>query len=232
MPEPLFLPPSLALVDSDPAFSTCLGQALHARGLALRWFASAEALLAQASAFAQDCYVLELQLPGLDGMALLAQLRQHSDAAVVVVTRMAGPALFEQVLAAGADMHLTKPATAAQVLLAVGSVHRRVAPMLALRRAWRLDRDRRQLIAPDGALVGLSATDCVVLECLVDAQGDTVSPQDLALRLGWDGIADPNLLHATMYRLRRRIGQATLAVVPLQSKSRRGYVFKAPLMAL
>jgi DNA-binding response OmpR family regulator len=52
----------------------------------------------------------------------------------------------------------------------------------------------------------------------------------LRRRLGRSETDEPdNLLHATIYRLRRRIERATPTLVPLQSQSRVGYVFKATL---
>lgn len=232
MPTPPVLPLSLALVDEDAHFSALLRPALNERGVALRWFASAEALLADPQAHAQVFYVLSVQQPGLGGLQLLRALRERSDAGALLLSTRAAPGLFERALAAGADMHLVKPVSPAQLLLAVGCVHRRVLPAQAHQRAWRLDRARRQLISPDGAIVDLSANDCAVLECLVDACGHVVPPLALARRLGWADIQDPNQLHATIYRLRRRIGQATAGMAPLQAKSRQGYVFKAPLTAL
>ena len=52
----------------------------------------------------------------------------------------------------------------------------------------------------------------------------------LASRLGLAADSDPNLLSASIYRLRRRIERATPALVPLQARSRAGYVFRAPLL--
>jgi hypothetical protein len=57
-----------------------------------------------------------------------------------------------------------------------------------------------------------------------------VTRETLCERLGLP--PDGDNLNATIYRLRRRIERATPAVVPLQSKSRVGYVFRAPLMAV
>ena len=69
-----------------------------------------------------------------------------------------------------------------------------------------------------------------MLVCLLEAQGGMVPRDVLATRLGLDAGDAPNLLHATIYRLRRRIERATPGLVPLQSKSRVGYVFRAPLV--
>jgi DNA-binding response OmpR family regulator len=225
------LPPTLALVDNDAAGRELLSQSLRALGVEVHCFGRAQDLLADDLAFAFDFYILEQMLAGEDGLALLHQLRQRSDAGVLVLTGRLAPQAFEQAIGGGADMLLSKPVTAQQVQLAVASIHRRAAPANVLRALWRLDRSARRLIAPDGVAIDLSPTDVTVLECLVNSQGAAVSRETLAQSLGWSQLDDPNLLHATIYRLRRRIERATSALVPLQSKSRLGYVFRAPLVA-
>jgi DNA-binding response OmpR family regulator len=97
---------------------------------------------------------------------------------------------------------------------------------------WTLDRRARQLVAPDGIRVDLSPIDVAVMECFVDAKGEAVTREVLRLCLGQAPQGDPaDGINATIYRLRRRIERATSSLVPLQSKSRVGYVFRAPLKA-
>jgi DNA-binding response OmpR family regulator len=88
-------------------------------------------------------------------------------------------------------------------------------------------------MAPDGARVELSDSDVAVLESFVEASGDVVSRDDLRKRLGLDSNDEAtDALTAYIYRLRRRIERATPTLVPLQSRSRIGYVFRAPLVAV
>jgi DNA-binding response OmpR family regulator len=121
-----------------------------------------------------------------------------------------------------------------QVALAVLAVQRRVSSALELTNIWRLDRQSSELIAPDGARVSLSDKDLAVMECFLDANGAPVTRALLQQRLGRDEADDPadNLLHASIYRLRRRIERATPMVVPLQSQSRLGYLFRASLSSV
>ena len=68
------------------------------------------------------------------------------------------------------------------------------------------------------------------MTCFVEAEGETVARESLRQRLGRPAEAEgSDGLNATIYRLRRRIERATPIVVPLQSRSRVGYVFKALL---
>ncbi len=225
-------PRTLALVDDDPAFSEYLTQYLCERGIAARWFADSDDLLCSDKPFDFDFYVLDLMLPGIDGLSLLRLLRKRSRAGVLVVSGMAAATAFDQVIAAGADMHLAKPVSFEQVLLAIGGVYRRSAAPPPAAVPWRLDASRSLLLSPEGARIELSPTDLSVLACLLDADGDTVSREKLAGCLGRSPDDDPNLLNATIYRLRRRIERATQELAPLQARSRAGYLFRAPLVRI
>lgn len=227
-------PRTLALVDDDPAFSEYLTQYLCERGIQARWFPDSDDLLCSDRPFDFDFYVLDLMLPGVDGLSLLRLLRKRSQAGVLVVSGMTASDVFDQVIVAGADMHLSKPVSFEQILLAIGGVYRRSAgPASSANTAapWRLDAARSLLVSPDGARIDLSPTDLSVLTCLLEAGGETVSREKLAARLGRSPDDDPNLLNATIYRLRRRIERATHALAPLQARSRAGYVFRAALVS-
>ena len=98
--------------------------------------------------------------------------------------------------------------------------------------AWKLDPPRSLLTAPDGAEVELGSTDLLVMQCFLKAGGEIVTREQLRAQLGHlGGIESDNNLHATIYRLRRRIERATPIAVPLQSQQRVGYVFRAPLIS-
>ena len=96
---------------------------------------------------------------------------------------------------------------------------------------WRLDRRARTLIAPDGAQISLADSDFQVLEQFLASEGQPVSRDALLTALGRPnaGPEGADVLNAVMYRLRRRIERATPMLVPLQARSRVGYVFRATL---
>lgn len=229
----IMLPKTLALVDDDREYSEYLAQHLREQGVQVREFSDSNALLADDGAYAFDFYVLDLMLPGVDGVQLIKILRLRTDAGVLVVSGRLAPDVFTGVMSAGADMYLAKPVQFEQVALAIQAVHRRASHAGAALTTWKVDRRARELVAPDGARVGLSDADMAVMECFLDAQGETVSRETLRNRLGHTGTAEADdSLNATIYRLRRRIERATPVLVPLQSRSRVGYVFRAPLATL
>lgn len=225
------LPHSLAVVDDDLEFSEFLTQYLRGEGVDVHAFADSNDLLTHRAPYDFDFYVVDLGLPGVDGVELIRILRRRSAAGVLVVSGRLAPEVFDEVINAGADMHLAKPIRFEQVALAVKAVHRRAAAVKDRVQSWKLDLRVSELVAPDGAQVALSGTDLAVMKCFLEARGATVSRDTLKERLGRaESEESDNLLHATIYRLRRRIERATPSIVPLQSQSRIGYVFKAELL--
>jgi DNA-binding response OmpR family regulator len=225
------LPTRLVLVDDDVVYCECLSQHLRSLGVEVTTFFDSNDLLASNGAYDHEFYVLDLGLPSVDGVELIKVLRKRTQAGVLVVSGRLGPDVFRQIVEAGADMYLIKPVQFEQVSLAIQAVQRRAVPPVAKAEAWRLNRQEAELQAPDGARVPLSDTDLQVLQCLLEARGDTVTREALRQRLGRVPSAQgDDGLNAIIYRLRRRIERATPLMVPLQSRSRVGYVFKAPLV--
>ena len=225
------LPATLTIVDDDADYREYLGEHLRQHGIRVRTFADSNRLLADADPFGDAFYILDLMLPGVGGEELIRILRLRSDAGVLVVTGKAEAGVFENVLTAGADMHVSKPVSLEQITLAIEAVWRRIVRQRTeTQRAWTLDADRHRLTSPEGDLIELGDNDVTILSCFPAAAGGVVSRETLCERLGRPVLdTSDNGLHAMIYRLRRRIEKVTGSVVPLQSQSRVGYVFKAPI---
>ncbi len=225
-------PLRLALVDDDADYTEFLSQYLRGKDIAVDVFADSHDLLALDDPYGFDFYVIDLMLPGIDGVNLIKLLRRRTNAGVLVVSGRLAAEVFREVVTAGADMYLVKPVQFEQVEIAIEAVQRRAAGAAATQEtAWTLDRRAGQLVAPDGARVELSEADRALLECFVQASGEVVTREALLRSLGKSEDDPGEGLNATIYRLRRRIERATPSVVPLQSRSRVGYVFRAPLKA-
>lgn len=223
------LPRTLALVDDDAEYSEYLAQHLQALGVEVRHFADSNDLLTSDQPFGFSFYVVDLMLPGVDGVDLIGVLRRRTQAGILVVSGRAAPDVFARVIDVGADMYLAKPVSFEQVVVAVRGVHRRVSTPAP--RAWVLEARSSRLVAPDGALVSLSETDLAVMQSFLEARGETVSREALCRRLGHPETPEAeNLLSATVYRLRRRVERATPLPVPLQTQARVGYIFRAELI--
>lgn len=227
------LPKTLALIDDDLEYTEFLSQHLREQGLRVSVFSDSNDLLTADGAYGFEFYVVDLMLPGINGLDLIKVIRRRSSAGLLVVSGHLGPQVFRQVVDAGADMYLSKPVQFEQVITAIEAVQRRARPANPSEAVWTIDRRARQLIAPDGACVDLSDIDITLLACLHGGKGEPVTREAICQALGRkpDGNA-PDGLNAVVFRLRRRIERATPITAPLQSKPRVGYVFRAPLKAI
>jgi len=227
------LPATLAVIDDDREFAEYLAQYLEQRDVRVRVFSDSDEFLTSPGAWEHDFYVIDLMLPGVDGVDLVRLVRRKGPAGIVVVSGRVGPDVFDSVLLAGADMYLMKPVRFEQVALAIEAVQRRVVGSRSQAAQWKLERAARKLVAPDGARIDLSDNDLAVVECFAAADGATVTRATLCERLGRNPETEAdNLLHAAIYRLRRRIERATTSTVPLHSEQKIGYSFRGSLIAI
>lgn len=190
-------------------------------------FEDSDEFLLSPSAFDYDLYVVAVRQPGVSGLDLVRLIRRRSQAGVIALGEDDD---MVRALDTGADMLLGPQATGEQINAALRAVQRRTRPGPVVEPAWILDDARALLSAPGGQEVSLSESELQVMRCFAEAQGQPVPRGQMMQRL-W-GSTDPsmdNALHATVYRLRRRIEQAGCAMAPIQSVSRVGYSFRAPL---
>jgi two-component system, OmpR family, response regulator len=174
-PRELMLPATLTIVDDDADYREYLAQHLRQAGIRVRTFADSNHLLADADPFGDAFYIIDLMLPGVGGEELIRILRLRSEAGVLVVTGKAEAGVFENVLTAGADMHLGKPVSLEQIALAIGAVYRRIVRQRDdTQRAWQLDTDRQRLTSPDGDVIELGDNDVTILSCFPQAEGGVV----------------------------------------------------------
>ena len=94
----------ICIVDDDRDFVEFLGQYLSVRGLAATGFATAELLLRSEDIAKFDFFILDLGLPGIDGIDLITLIRARTDAGILVISGRMGPDAFNSALSAGADM--------------------------------------------------------------------------------------------------------------------------------
>lgn len=224
---------SLAVVDDDTYFTDFLSHYLQGRGIKVDVFGDSNLLLASTNAYNYDFYVVDLMLPGIDGLNLIRVLRLRTKAGVMVVSGRLEPEVFQQCTDAGADMYMAKPVNFEHLALAIEAIARRTSGPEPSNAPWTLDRAARQLIAPGGKRVDLSDGHLAVLECFAQADGEPVTREALRLKLGGGAeVSGADSLNSTIFRLRRRIENATSAASPLHAKSGVGYVFRSPLKAI
>lgn len=194
-------------------------------------FEDSDDFLLAPNAFDFDFFVVQLAQRGVRGIDLIRLIRRRSTAGILALSHEAHDE-FVPALDSGADMVVRRDAPTDHLLAAMAAVRRRVRQGLAsAQEVWKLQEDRAVLQAPDGTQIDLSASDLTIMRCFAAAEGGRVS-RDVLLEQLWGSSTESmdNALHATLYRLRKRIEQAGQALVPVHAVAKLGYEFRAPLV--
>jgi FixJ family two-component response regulator len=113
---------TIFLVDDDPAVRKALSRALREEGWQVEAFESAEAFLTREDHTARGCLVLDVAMPGLDGLALQSRLAEAGQALpIVFLTGHGDIPTSVRAIKAGAEDFLTKPVSVTALLHAVRS---------------------------------------------------------------------------------------------------------------
>ena len=112
--------PTIALVDDDAGVRAGLGRLLREEGWNVQSFESAEAFLARAEQTQPSCLVLDIEMPGLDGLALQRRLGEAGTGVpVVFLTGHGDIPMSVRAIKAGAIDFLTKPVTSETLIAAI-----------------------------------------------------------------------------------------------------------------
>lgn len=225
-------PKKICIVDDDGDFVEFLGQYLDVRGLVSKGFDTAEGLLKSEELATFDFFILDLGLPGIDGVDLITLIRGQSSAGILVISGRMGADAFNSALTAGADMFVNKPVRFDQVYNAIASVCRRTAIRSITNAAWSLDSLKSQFISPTGSVVDLTPIELSILLCLSEDISAPISRQDLAEAAGIVQSADDRNLDAAIFRLRRKIEKGTEQPSPLKTVHGLGYQMSEPVTVL
>jgi FixJ family two-component response regulator len=115
-------PPTVFVVDDDAAVLKAVSRLLRAKGFEVKTFESAEALLNHWTSQMPGCLVLDVALPGLDGLGLQQLLGEAANGlGIVFLTGQGDIPMSVQALKAGAVDFLTKPVKAEALIAAVTS---------------------------------------------------------------------------------------------------------------
>lgn len=200
------------LVEDDELIRRALGMALRDEGFEVLDATSGEDALACEDLPWVDVVLLDLMLPGMDGMAVCRTLRSRTDLPIIMVTARTGTADIIAGLEAGADDYVSKPLVASELAARVRALLRRHRsrghpPSTDAIRLGDLDiRPQEQVVRRDGLHLHLARTEFLLLVELAEAAGRVVSRPELLRRIGgYDYVADTRLLDVHVRRLRRKI---------------------------
>ena len=178
-----------------------------------------------------DLVLLDLAMPGRDGVDVCREIRKTSRTPIIVLTGEADELAKVEALDAGADDYVTKPFGKQELLARIRAVMRRLegtdTPGGGLRvGSLVLDAGRHEA-SVDGRALALTRTEFALLAALVGARGRVV-PHDRLLAAGWpsDPDPDPQWLKPHLARLRAKLEESN---APLPTSVRGvGYRLEAP----
>ncbi len=203
---------ALLLVDDDAPIRRMLTRTLAAEGYAVHAVADGGAALAAVERSLPDAIVLDVTMPGLDGLAVTRRLRAKG-LNVPILLLTARDALPERVagLDAGADDYLVKPFEVEELTARVRALLRRNQPPGEQLAFADLSLEPETAIARrDGREIALTRREAELLELLLrNARG--VISRELALEEVWGGEeVTPNAVDRYVAYLRRKLGDPPL----------------------
>ncbi len=183
-----------------------------------------------------DLIVLDRVLPGKDGLTLCRELRTSSRVPIILLTLLGGDTDRIIGLEVGADDYLAKPFNPHELLARVKAVLRRTTDLPvqnSVQKAqvlrfsgWALDRSRRRLVSPAGAIVSLTDGEFDLLVALAEhPQVVLTREQLLDLSRGRSPIAFDRSIDMQVTRLRRRIEADPEEPEFIKTVRNKGYVF-------
>jgi two-component system response regulator ResD len=119
--------PHVLVVDDDPTVAEVVSRYLQSSGFSVDVAGDGPTALDQAAAAPPDLVVLDLLLPGIDGLEVCRRLRERSSVPVVMLTALGEESDRVLGLETGADDYVTKPFSPRELVLRVQSVLRRAA---------------------------------------------------------------------------------------------------------
>ena len=215
-------PANICIIEDDDEFGRYLSLFLGARGCRVWLYRSAEAYLSSPPDPECEFYLVDLGLPGVDGVDLLLMIRARSQAGIIVISGRMGPDAFNAALVAGADMYLNKPVRFDQVAQAIATVSRRLGSSGSLRVKWRLAEDQAELQNDRGGKVGLSPLETRLMTALIEA-GERGCDRIILRRHAADPDIDDRTIDAAIFRLRKKIEKATGLPAPIKTRHGFGY---------
>ncbi|SMF96685.1 two-component system, OmpR family, response regulator BaeR [Methylomagnum ishizawai] len=218
----------ILIVEDEPKLAGVLMDYLARAGYATDWLADGLGVAARIAAAPPDLVLLDLMLPGRDGMDVCRDIRKTSNVPIFMVT-----ARIEEIdrllgLELGADDYICKPYSPREVVARVRALFRRLETLGAATPppAYRVDREK-MLIAFHGAALELTTVEFRLLAILMETPGRIYSREQLLNRLYEDRrVVTDRTIDTHIKNIRRKLAQAIGEREALVSVYGVGYKFE------
>jgi two-component system KDP operon response regulator KdpE len=220
----------LLIVEDEALMRRTLEIGLVARGYDVELAATGEDALELARRHHPDVVILDLGLPGIDGIEVAISLRRWSTVPIIVLSARGARAVKVAALDAGADDYVTKPFGMDELLARIRAALRRIdtsggpAPVIATAH-FTIDLAAQRVLGPDGD-IRLSPTQWHMLEILARNQGHLVTQRQLLAEIWGPGHeASTHYLRLFMAQLRQKLEPDPAHPLYLHTEAGRGYHF-------
>jgi two-component system alkaline phosphatase synthesis response regulator PhoP len=210
----------ILVVDDEPGILNLVTAYLRREGYEYHTAEDGESALRAARAFKPDLVLLDIMLPGIDGLEVLARLRRESNAYVILLTAKTEETDKIVGLSVGADDYLTKPFSPRELVARIKAGLRRLSQpagpaegnVLAFRRV-RLDSGARKVWVDDEP-VELTATEYDLLQTLAEHRGMVLSREQLLDKVwGPDFFGEIRVVDVHLGHVRQKLGVDVIETV-------------------
>jgi len=230
----------ILVVDDDPQIRRLLGEYLMRHGFLVDTAEDAEAMFRQLNFTKTDLVILDLMMPGQDGLSACRELRATSKIPVLMLTALAESAEKTLGLECGADDYVGKPFTPQELLARVRAILRRTTPesgqadsVDAVRRFgdWVLDSQRWQVRLNDDNYVQLTAAEFRLLAVFVERPQRILTREYLMLATHDESTDSLDRSVDTLVsRLRQKLGDDARTQRLFRTVRGGGYIFAQPVL--
>jgi two-component system OmpR family response regulator len=223
----------ILVVDDDPDLRELLRDYLGENGFAVETVADGAAMWRQLADRPPELVILDLMLPGEDGLSLCRKLRAQSDLAILMLTARGDETDRIVGLEMGADDYLPKPFSPRELLARVKSILRRSGESVARERlarrlcfaGWTLDLGARHLLSAEGVVVPLSSGEFKLLRAFAEAPMHVLSRDQLMdVLAGREAGPFDRTIDVMVHRLRRRLGDDAREPALIKTVRSEGYL--------
>jgi two-component system OmpR family response regulator len=223
----------ILIVDDDWDIRTLLADVLVQAGFAVATAANGAEMREALDRDPVDLIVLDLNLPGEDGLTLCRELRASNETPIIILSARADPIDRVLGLELGSDDYLTKPFEPRELVARIRSVLRRLEHRSSERRIrravfhhWALDFEHRHLVDSRGRIIMLSGAEYTLLRAMIDHAHEVLTREQIAaLGLCSCGEGVGRAIDLQVSRLRQKLDDDARASEIIKTVRNRGYVF-------
>lgn len=212
--------PRIAIVEDDGDQSASISEYLELRGYPVWSEPSAPAFYRRLAISPVDIVVLDIGLPGEDGLSVANHIVQTGLGIIIVSARSSVTDRLSG-MKAGADSYLTKPVDLQELVAHIEALSRRLAPEKTGeppgQSRWRLYRGSRELAAANGDKVLLTPSEFALLACLIDHEGECSRQQIAEILDSSPSQFNFHRIDVLLSRLRKKVKRTTDQDLPVAS---------------